>query len=227
MEPEINREIHRPDPEIVERFGTHSAADVHEAMGKRNAMEPEISLRTSGAPVCGPATTVRLPAGDNMMIHVGIELAKPGDVLVIEAETTRAATWGELATRYAMKKGLAGVVSSGNVRDIDAVTELGFPVFSPAVSQIGAVKETLGSVNVDVSVGDAIVSPGDVIVGDTDGVTVVPGDAAEDVVDAADAHLERENRLRERIENGESLYEISGYDDVLVDHGLEPIVDTK
>lgn len=225
MSAQIIQQIDRPDPGVVERLGDHSAADVHEAMGKTGAMAPEMSLRTAGAPVCGTATTVRLPAGDNLMIHVGARVADPGDVLVIEAETTRAATWGELATRNAMRKGLAGVVSDGNVRDIDAVSDLEFPVFSPAVSQTGAVKGTPGSVNIDVSVGGTVVSPGDVIIGDADGVTVVPKDEAAAVADAADDHLERENGIRERIENGESLYEIAGFDETLAEHGLGPLAD--
>lgn len=223
MTEKIVQEIDRPDPQVIERLSRHSAADVHEAMGKTGAMAPKMSLRTTGAPVCGPATTVRLPAGDNLMIHVGARVADPGDVLVIEAETTRAATWGELATRNAMRKGLEGVVSGGNVRDIEQITELGFPVFSPAVSQTGAVKKTPGLINLDVSVGDVVVSPGDIIVGDADGVTVVPKDDAAAVTDAADDHLKHENGIRERIESGESLYEIAGFDDLLEENGIERI----
>ena len=225
MNAQIVEDIDRPSQDVVDSLAEHSAADVHEAMGDGGAMEPSISLRTAGVPMCGPATTVRLPAGDNMMIHVGARVAKPGDVLVIAADTTRAATWGELATRNALRKGLAGVVSAGNVRDVDAVSDLEFPVFSPAVSQVGAVKETPGSVNIPVSVGDVVVNPGDIIVGDRDGVTVVPRERAAEVAVETDERLEHENAIRKRIQDGESLYDITNLDERVTSHGLQSLAE--
>ena len=227
MNAQIVENIDRPSQDVVDSLAEHSAADVHEAMGDGGAMEPSISLRTAGVPMCGPATTVQLPTGDNMMIHVGARVAEPGDVLVIAADTTRAATWGELATRNALRKGLAGVVSAGNVRDVDAVSDLEFPVFSPAVSQSAPVKKTPGSVNVPVSVGNVVVNPGDIIVGDSDGVTVVPRERAEAVLAKADERLERENEIRERIENGESLYDITNLDELITSHGLQSLAEDE
>jgi 4-hydroxy-4-methyl-2-oxoglutarate aldolase len=225
MVAKIVEDIDRPAENVIESFRKHSAADVHEAMGKVGAMTPEISLRTAGTPMCGPATTVSLPAGDNMMIHIGARVAQPGDVLVIAADTTRAATWGELATRNAMRKRIEGVVSGGNVRDIETITDLDFPVFSRAISQDGAVKKTPGSVNVPVSVGDVVVNPGDIVIGDTDGITVVPHDAAEATAEAADEHLTKENTIRERIMDGESLYDIAEFDEQITACGLQSLSD--
>jgi 4-hydroxy-4-methyl-2-oxoglutarate aldolase len=216
----IMRDVTRPPETTVEALQGRSAADVHEAMNKTGAMAPEIS-RATGDYVCGPATTVRLPTGDNMMIHVGANVAQPGDVLVIEATTTSAATWGELATRNALRKGLEGVVSSGNVRDTETIDALGFTVFGKAVSHIGAVKETPGWVNVPVSVGDQIVNPGDVVVGDADGVTVVPKEDAAEVAQAVADHEAKEDEIRQRIEDGESLFDIAGFEDLLAEHGIE------
>lgn len=219
MTAEINRDVDRPSEDVVETLREVSAADVHEAMDKTGALSPDIA-RVTGETLCGPATTVRLPTGDNMMVHVGAKLARPGDVLVIEANTTTAATWGELATRNALRKGLEGVVSSGNVRDVEAVDELGFPVFGRAVSQMGAVKETPGSVNVPVAVGDEVIEPGDVVVGDADGVTVAPGERAGEVAEAAVEYREREDEIRRRIEDGESLFEITDYEALLAEHDV-------
>jgi len=223
MTGKIVRDVPRPPDDVVEAFQSFSAADVHEAMGKTGAMAPRIERRSGSGVVCGPATTAKLPTGDNMMIHVGANVAAPGDVLIIEAGTTQAATWGELATQNAMRKGLAGVVSGGNTRDTAAIDELGFSVFSRAVSQIGAVKETAGSVNVPVSVGDVIVNPGDIVVGDDDGVTAVPRERAEEVRDLTAEHVRKEDDIRDCIEAGEALFDIGGFDEMLAEHDVTEV----
>lgn len=219
MTAEIVTDVQRPPSDVIAEFEGIGAADVHEAMGKAGGMGPEIS-RVAGGSVVGPATTVRLPTGDNMMIHVGAKVAAPGDVLVIEATTDRGATWGELATTNAQRKGIAGVVSGGNVRDVEEIREMDFPLFASAVNHVGAVKETPGSVNVPVTVGGTIVNPGDLVVGDGDGVTVVPREEAAEALEAARNRIEDEDEIRERIRAGEDLFEIGGYDEKLRDHGL-------
>jgi 4-hydroxy-4-methyl-2-oxoglutarate aldolase len=219
MDPTIVHNIDRPPADLVDAFSTVSAADAHEAMEKAGAMAPAIG-RVTGERLCGPATTVKVPTGDNMMVHAGAKLADPGDVLVIEASTTRAAVWGELTTRQAIESGLEGIVTGGNVRDVDEVSELGFPTFARAASQSGAVKATPGSVNVPVVVGGVAVSPGDMVIGDGDGVTVVPRTQAADVLTAVSELHDREAELRTRLDAGETLYDIAGYEEVLNRHGL-------
>lgn len=201
----IVRDFQRPDPEHVESLAEYDAAIVHEALGKRNAMAPEIAPIRSGATVCGPACTVRIPPGDNAMVHLAADLAEPGDVLVVAAESHRAAVWGELATRNAQQQDLAGLVTDGNVRDAAYLAESEFPVFAPTVSQAGAVKETPGSVNVPVSVGDVTVAPGDIVIGDEDGVTVVPRRELHATIEAAEAVVDHEADLRRQIAEGRSL----------------------
>lgn len=223
MSPKIVQNIPRPDEDDIDALSEMGAADVHEAMEKTGAMAPEISQVTGDTSICGPATTVKLPAGDNMMIHIGANLAASGDVLVIEADTTRAATWGELATRNAMRKGLEGVVSGGNVRDVDAIHDLGFSVFSRAVSHKGAVKETPGSVNIPITVGDTVVNPGDIVLGDADGVTVVPRDEVSSVVDRTHEHVAKEDEIRDRITDGEALFDIAGFDELLAEHEVAEV----
>lgn len=215
--------IERPPDDVVDALSGASSADVHEAMGKVGAMDPEITPATETTEICGPAVTVRLPPGDNMMIHVAAKLATPGDVLVIAANTTRAATWGELATRNALRNGLAGVVSDGNVRDVDRIDELEFPVFGRAVSQSGATKKTPGPVNVSVSVGGTVVDPGDVVVGDADGITVVPRERAASVVGALDEKTDTEAAIRERLDDGEELFDVLIGEDGLEDHDVDVI----
>lgn len=217
MSDRIVEDFVRPSREIVEFFENAAAADVHEAMGKQGAMAPEITPATSNTAVCGPAVTVALPPGDNAGIHLASALAAPGDVIVIATETTHAATWGELATRNAINAGIAGVVSDGNVRDVDAIDELGFPMFSRAVGQNGAVKQRPGSVNVPVTVGGIVVSPGDIVVGDADGVTVVPCERAANVREATKAKIEAEAELRARMDAGESLPDLLGVWDLVDD----------
>ena len=215
--------IERPPAEIVDALSGASSADVHEAMGKTGAMAPEITPATDASTICGPAVTVRLPPGDNMMIHAAAKLADPGDVLVIAASTTRAATWGELATRNALRNGLEGVVSDGNVRDVERVNDLNFPVFGRKVSQSGAIKKTPGPVNVPVSVGGVVVNPGDIVVGDADGVTMVPQDSTKRVVEALDRKMSQEDTVRERIEDGEELFDILFEEDGLDNHDVDVV----
>ena len=225
----IVREFDRPDRDVVESLGEQTAADVHEAMGKRNAMSPDIApvggaaTGNEGATLCGPACTAVVHPGDNMMAHVAVEYAQPGDVVVVAAASDRAAIWGELASRNALEQGVAGLVTSGNVRDADWIADSEFPVFASAVSQAGAVKETPGSVNVPVSVGDVSVRPGDVVVGDGDGVTVVPREEARAVLEVAEARAEHEEEVRERIRAGETLYEQLGLEAKLRDHDVRVV----
>jgi 4-hydroxy-4-methyl-2-oxoglutarate aldolase len=215
MSQRIRRDIDRPSKGHIEFFAEQTAADVHEAMGKSGAMDAEVGPVAGNPSVCGPAITARVPSGDNTMVHVAAKVATKGDVLVFGSDNTETATWGELATRNAVRKELSGVISDGNVRDVSAIDELGFPVFSRAVSQKGARKAGQGSINVPVSVGGVVVNPGDIIVGDPDGVTVVPQEMAGEVRYATEQKRRDEDKIRERIADGESLYDLIGIEEVL------------
>lgn len=201
-------EIERPGRDIVNSFGGLSAADVHEAMGKSNAMAPEIGPISATASLCGPAYTVRVPPGDNLTVHAAAQFSEPNDILVVSTATKRAAIWGELMTLNAQRKGLGGLVTDGNIRDSDWLSDCDFPVFASATSQAGAVKETPGAINIPVSVGDVTVSPGDIVLGDSDGISVIPKDIAPSVLERTKEVMAREKQIRKRIEQGESLYKI-------------------
>jgi 4-hydroxy-4-methyl-2-oxoglutarate aldolase len=126
-----------------------------------------------------------------------------------------------------MRRGIDGIVTGGNVRDSAWLSGSEFPVFAPAVSQAGAVKETPGSVNVPVVVGDVSVSPGDIVVGDADGVTVVPRQEAATILEATERKVEHEEDIRRRIDDGESLCEILGLEETLVDHDISIVDDPR
>ena len=205
----INWMVDRPDPEVVKAFGDIAAATVSDAMGRQNSMNHSMKALWRGARVCGPALTVKAYACDNLMPHKAMQIARPGDVMVIQAgEHLNGALWGDLLTKSALARGLAGVVIDGAARDRDAIEEQGFPVFSTAVLPGGTYKTNPGSVNVPVSVAGAAVEPGDIIVGDADGVVVVPKGIAREVLDIARSILAKEIEMTERVERGELIFDI-------------------
>lgn len=221
----IVEDFQRPPAEALRSLEQYDAATVHEALDKQNAMESELGPVATDATVCAPACTVRVPPGDNTMAHLATDIAAAGDVLVVSAQSHRAAIWGELATRNASQQGLSGLVTDGNVRDSSYLTDSEFPVFASAISQAGAVKETPGAVNVPVSVGGVTVEPGDVIVGDSDGVTVVPREKLHDTIEAAEAVRDHERQLREKIADGETLGELLDIYALMEEHDV-PTVET-
>jgi len=175
----------------------------------------------AAARVAGSAVTVLCAPGDNLMIHAAIAVVQPGDVLVIAtmSESTDG-MFGELLAESCMAHGVAGVVIDAGVRDTSEITSRGFPVWSRAVSSQGTSKTNPGSVNVPIVCAGASVDPGDVIVGDADGVVVVPRQSASAVVAAADQRLAKEERTRARLKAGELGLDIYGLRDVLTQRGV-------
>jgi regulator of RNase E activity RraA len=170
----------RLDASVVDAFRGLATSNVADAMGRFGFMDPGIQSR-SGLPLCGLAITVNARPGDNLMVHKALQLAEPGDVVVVSTNgNTTSAVFGELMCRTAVACGLAGVVVDGAIRDVAAMTALGFPAFSRTVTPGGGDKDGPGEINVPVSCGGVAVHPGDIIIGDRDGIVVVPrADAAE------------------------------------------------
>jgi 4-hydroxy-4-methyl-2-oxoglutarate aldolase len=172
-------------------------------------MDPAIKPLDGRRSVVGRAFTVDSAPGDNLTIHYGASLAGPGDVLVVDAKKFVAAgPWGDLLSQYAMNKGIAGLVIDGAVRDSQAIVELGFPVFCRGVCIIGTDKVNLGRVDEPIVCGGVTVRPGDVIVGDADGVTVVPQDLVRDAYENSAKRERAENDLRSAINTGASLIDL-------------------
>ena len=221
MTPTIVRTIPRADPSHISRLGACGVATVHEAQGRTGLLRPYMRPIYRDARVAGSAVTVLCGPGDNLMIHAAIAVVQPGDVLVVA--TTSESTdgmFGELLAESCRAHGVAGLVIDAGVRDTVEIAALNFPIWSKAVSAQGTMKTIPGSVNVPVICAGASVAPGDVIVGDADGVVVVPRETAAVVVAAADQRLQKEARTRERLKAGELGLDIYGLREVLAQRGV-------
>ncbi len=194
----IFTDLPRVEAALVERIGGIAPSGLADAMGRFNFMDPGIVSRT-GLSLCGVAVTVNSRPGDNLMVHKAMELANPGDVLVVSTNgNTTSAVFGELLCRTAVGAKLAGIVVDGAVRDVDGLAVLRFPTFSRCVSPGACDKDGPGEINVPISCGSTVVMPGDVVSGDTDGVVVVPRTDAERVLERVKLLLESEEwRIRE------------------------------
>jgi 4-hydroxy-4-methyl-2-oxoglutarate aldolase len=199
----VKRRIARADEAAVEKLARFGVATIHEAMGRVGLMKTYMRPIYTRAHCCGPAVTVLLPPGDNWMLHVAAEQLQPGDVVVAACTTDNDdGFFGELLATSFRARGAVGLVIDGGVRDVKALTEMDFPVFSRAISAKGTVKATLGSVNVPVVCAGALVTPGDVVVADADGVVVVPAAAAMQAANAAEAREANEADKRTQLAAG-------------------------
>ena len=218
----VVRTIERPDPDIVSTLGGLGTATVHEAIGRRGFAGPDLRPIQQGTRLAGPAVTVSSHPGDNLMVHAAVEVCEAGDVLVVT--TTAPSThgmFGELLATSLMARGVHALVIDAGVRDTAELRAMGFAVWARHVSCEGTVKASPGSVNVPVVLGGMVVSPGDVVCADDDGVVVVPAGEAEWALDQARRRVAREDATRARLAAGELGVDIYGLRAVLVDLGVE------
>jgi len=204
VKPTIVRNIARADPNVVCRLGELGVATVHEAQGRSGLLNPSLRPIYAGARAAGSAVTVSCQPGDNLMIHAAMELCQPGDLLVVT--TTSESTdgmFGELLAVSCRAHGVVGLLIDAGVRDVADLTSMEFPVWAKAIHAQGTVKATAGSVNVPVVCAGAAIAPGDVVIGDVDGVVVVPKAKASDVAKAGADRLAKEEKSRARLKNGE------------------------
>lgn len=222
MKHQIVRNIKRVAGEVIQTLGEQGVATIHEAQGRTGLLNPYLRPIYREAKVAGSAITISCQPGDNLMIHAAIEVCQPGDVLVVT--TTSESTdgmFGELLATSCQAHGIVGLVIDAGVRDVADLTAMNFPVWSKAISAQGTVKATPGSVNVEVVCAGAIIRPGDVIVGDIDGVVVIKRELAAQVAQLGQKRLEKEASSRAKLKAGELGVDFYGLRAKLKELGVE------
>lgn len=206
----------RIPPELLEEVAGFGTATLHEAAGRIGALPGGIAPLSREMRLWGTALPVSAPAGDNLALHRAIALARPGDVLVVDhGGTLSYGPFGDVLALAAQVRGIAGLVIDGAVRDSDSLIAMGFPVFARGCSIQGTVKRNPGSVGESVTIGDITIHAGDAVIGDADGVVVLPAAQLAAIRDAAAARIASETEMRARIAGGELTLDLLGLRDLV------------
>jgi 4-hydroxy-4-methyl-2-oxoglutarate aldolase len=211
----VYKRVPRIDPVLIERARRIQVADLHEGLGpvigRQCLMQPQMRALFPTARVCGPAITSFNFPGDNLMLHAAFRVAEAGDILVVtNGGSPQGALWGEIATYYSQIRKLGGAVIDGATRDTLQITKAGFPVFTSHICVSYPGKRGPGAVNVPVVIAGVNVGPGDLIVGDADGVIAIPPAHVEIAVRNAEARMAKEAEIKRQLDQGKTLYDVTG-----------------
>jgi RraA family protein len=220
----IFKKVNRPAKELIEKFRGLPVANIADEMNRFCCLDARIK-RVNCAPLLGPAFTVRARSGDNMMFHKALDLAQPGDIIVVDVQGDLVnAVAGEIMMRLAVKNKLGGIIIDGAIRDLDALREMSMPIYAAGATPKGPYKDGPGEINVPVSIGGVVINPGDILVGDADGVVVIcPRDASAIAAKAA-AKNSKEQETMKAIADG-TLDRSAYSDNVFIEKGCEIIDD--
>ncbi len=197
------------DRKLIDKLGTFGTATIHEAVGQIGALPGYLKPISPVMKLCGTVFPLHCLGGSNINLHEAIYQASPGDVLVASVEDTPdAGYWGDILSCAAQEREITGLVIDGCVRDADDIDKLGFPVFARGLNILGTGKERGGSIGCQISIGNIEINHGDVIVGDRDGLVVIPYNRIEDVIAASIEREEKEEDVRRRLRKGETSLEI-------------------
>ena len=201
----VLRRERKVDASVVAQFRELPVANVSDSMSRMNAAGPRLRPMHAGGAMAGPALTVRTRPGDNLMLHKALNIAEPGDVIVVDAggDLTNA-MMGDLMLTVAITRGLAGIVINGAIRDYKVIHESAFPLFAAGVTHRGPYKDGPGEINVPIAIDGMVVMPGDLMLGDEDGLLCVPFEATETVYAKAKAKRDAEDKQMEAIKAGRS-----------------------
>jgi RraA family protein len=201
----ILRRRRKVSPELTAAFRGLPLANISDSMARMSAGGPRLRPMHAGGPMAGPALTVKARPGDNLMIHKALDLAEPGDVVVVDAGgDLTTALFGELMAAHAIARGIAGMVIDGSVRDSGTLRAQSFPVYASGVTHRGPYKDGPGEINVAVAIDGMVIEPGDLVLGDDDGILCVPYDAAEELLAASRAKQAAEVKMLADFQAGTS-----------------------
>lgn len=200
----VRAKISRPSKEIVQRLASFPTADISDALNRMFTMSSDIHRLIGENVLAGPAVTVKVFPGDNLMLHKALDVIEPGDVIVVDTSgSQRNAVIGDMVAHKAMHRGAAGCIIDGMVRDVEGMREAGLTIFAKGVTAFGPLHRGPGEVNYPVSCGGIVVNPGDIIVADDDGVVVVPASHAEQTITSLTSQAERLEAYVEKVKRGE------------------------
>lgn len=197
------------EKDLISQLSQYGTASIYEAQGATGALDSGIKPLSSDMQIVGPAFTVDIRPGDNLMLHYALLHVNPGDVLVVDAKSfIEAGPWGDILTEQAIKKGVAGLIINGSVRDVHAIKSLKFPVFCRGISIKGTAKKQAGKINVPICISDTIINSGDIIFGDEDGVVVIPKNNIATILHETVERERKEHDFRLKIQKGESTVDL-------------------